>query len=685
MTRGRRVGAWLLLVAALVLTIQGQRYFFYRPDFAWDGLVLHILGAACFLLAWRLGRPAQARPSGRRWQPALPGWLAQWPIPTGLLALGALLALAAGLLARDRAPDQASGDVALLWALGTAAAALAALVKHPGLGWPAVRRRVREWPARFARLDRAARLEVAVVAGLTLVAFLVRGVALGQVPFTLGGDEAWHGLLARQVLNGQLRNPFSMGYMSMPTLFYWPLSWSLWLAGNDVAALRLPAALAGAATVPILYLFARGLWERRVALLAAAFLATYDYHLHYSRLGANNIWDALFVLLALWALDRGLARSTEEPQTSEGAAWRSFVAAGLIMGLGVYFYTGARLLPILTLVYAGYVWIRQRGRAGRLGLHLGLLALALLIAAAPMLAYARVHPNEWNARVNQVGIIQSGWLEREVELTGKGAPQLLAEQFLRAAGAFHVFPDRTVWYGADRPLLSFGAGILAVLGMAWAVAHWRRRGDFLLLLWFWAVIVTGGMLTESPPSSQRLVIASPAVAILVALGMDRAVHLGWRLLVLPRAWERLALVLLIVALGAANLRYYFYDLSPLRHYGGDNGQTATMMGTYLRDVEPGTTAYLFGAPRLYWSFGTIPFLAPAILGQDVVEPLTAPPALDAGRPSVYLFLPERSAELAFVQQALPGGRVLELHDPAGQLRFIVYEPGGKVPVEPLRH
>ena len=64
------------------------------------------------------------------------------------------------------------------------------------------------------------------------------------------------------------------------------------------------------------------------------------------------------------------------------------------------------------------------------------------------------------------------------------------------------------------------------------------------------------------------------------------------------------------------------------------------------------------------------------VGQDVVEPLTAPPTLDAGRPSVYLFLPERAAELAFVQQALPGGRVLEFHDPAGQLRFIAYEPGG---------
>ncbi len=666
MTRGQRVGAWLLLVAAVALTIQGQRYFFFRPDYLWDGLVLHAVAAACFLGAWRLVKPAPERPARRLRCRALPAWLARWPIPAALLAVGAFLALTASLLARDRALEQPSGDAALLWALGTSAAALAALL-------PAGRPSIRTWPAKLRQVEQATWLEVGAVAGLTVLALLLRTAGLEQVPFTVGGDEAWHGLLARQVLSGQLRNPFAVGYMSMPTLFYWPVSWSLWLAGNDVAALRLPAAVAGTITVPVLYLFARGLWGRRVAMLAAAFLATYDYHVHYSRLGANNIWDALFVLLALWALDRGLAAAVE-PRSEGREPWRSFVAAGLIMGLGVYFYTGARLLPVLTLAYAGYVWLRQRGRVEGLGLHLALLALALFIAAAPMLAFAQAHPDQWNARINQVGILQSGWLAREVELTGKGVPQLLAEQFLRSAGAFHVFPDRTVWYGADRPLLSLTAGALAVLGMAWAAAHWRQRGNFLLLIWFWAVIVTGGMLTESPPSSQRLVIASPAVAILVALGLERAVHLAWRLLELPRVWEKAALVLLVLALGAANVRYYFVELSPQHRYGGENGETATMMGRYLDDKEPGTTAYLFGAPRLYWSFGTMPFLAPGVIGHDVVESLKAPPTLDPGARAVFLFLPERAGELHLVQQALPGGRVLEFHDPAGNLRFVVYEP-----------
>jgi hypothetical protein len=315
----------------------------------------------------------------------------------------------------------------------------------------------------------------------------------------------------------------------------------------------------------------------------------------------------------------------------------------------------------------------------RLGLHLALLIVAYLTVAGPMLSYAQSHPNEWNARLNQVGIIQSGWLEREPELTGKSTGYILAEQFIRAAGAFHYFPDRTVWYGAERPLLGFLAGAFAVLGMAWAAAHWRDRRYFLVLVWFWSVIITGGMLTESPPSSQRLVIVIPAVALLVAFGLDHTVRLVCRLLAIRRPWERLALGVLVALLAFGSIYFYFVEFTPTRRYGSANGETATMMGHYLQDLEAGTQAYFFGAPHIYWRFGTMPFMAPQVQGRDVVDPLDGPPdfagevATATGQGAVFLFLPERSGEVVWVQQAFPGGRRLQFNDRAGRLRFVAYE------------
>jgi 4-amino-4-deoxy-L-arabinose transferase-like glycosyltransferase len=679
------VAAWLLLAAALCLVLLGQIYFFQRQEYGWDGLVFHLMAALCFLLAWRLSKPAKER-TAKRPSPQLGAWLRARTITAAFLALGAFFSLLAVFLMQGRSLGQRTHDVVLIWALAVACVGLATV-------WPLSRvlSFFRRWRESLRAISRETWLEAAAVAALTLLALVLRVAALDSVPYTLGGDEGWHGLLARQVLTGQVQNPFTMGYMSMPTAFYWPLSWSLWLVGDTVTGLRFPAALVGTLTVPVLYLFARDLWGRRTALLASVFLAGYDYHIHYSRLGANNVWDPLFVVLTLWALDRGLRGSSSRPAENgdqnqreaspeaPSSRYRYFLLAGLVMGLSSLFYTGARLLPYLVGIYVVFVWLQRRRQVTRLGLHLVLLVLAYLTVAGPMLSYAQSHPNEWNARLNQVGIVQSGWLDREPELTGKSTTHILAEQFLRAAGAFHYFPDRTAWYGAERPLLGFLAGAFAVLGMAWAAAQWRDRRYFLVLIWFWSVIITGGMLTESPPSSQRLVIAIPAVALLVAFGLDRAVRLICRLLDIGRTRESVALGVLVTLLTMSSIYFYFLEFTPTRRYGSTNGETATMMGHYLRELDGEPQAYLFGAPRLYWKFGTMPFMAPRVQGIDVVEPLDGLTdvadgiAGTAGRGAVFLFLPERSGELVWVQQAFPGGNLLEFNDRAGRLRFVAYE------------
>ena len=521
MTRGRRLAALVLLAAALALAALGQDYFARRRDYLWDGLAFYGLAVLCFVLAWRYAtaRSGKVRTTSG-WSRPLGTWLRTYPGPTGLVVLGLALSGVATLLSLGRQWNQATYDIVIVWLLGVGCVVVAAF-------WPAMwpLRIDWQWGSRLAGVRRETWLELAVVAGLTVVAFMLRVTALDSVPYTLSGDEAWFGLTAQQVIAGELRNPFVTAYVSMPTFFYWPISWAMRLVENGMVGLRLPSALVGTATVLALYLLARHMWGRRMAFLSAALLATYDYHIHYSRLGTNNVWDPLFAVLTFWALDVGLTAS------DEGRRRQALILAGLAMGFSAYFYTGARLLPVLVAVYLVFYWAQRRwqkgtaAQAGAPGWQLVLVPLAFLVTAGPMLAFALTHPDDYNARINQVGIIQSGWLAREPGLTGKTTAKILAEQFLRAAGAFHVFPDRTAFYGVKRPLLGFLAGICGVLGMAWAAVHWRERRYFLVLLWFWAAVITGGMLTESPPSSQRLVVAIPAVVLLVAIGVDQTVGL----------------------------------------------------------------------------------------------------------------------------------------------------------------
>jgi hypothetical protein len=313
-----------------------------------------------------------------------------------------------------------------------------------------------------------------------------------------------------------------------------------------------------------------------------------------------------------------------------------------------------------------------------------MLSMAFLVAASPMLSYALSHPDEWNTRINQVGILQSGWLAREPSLTGKSTSQILAGQFLRAAGAFHVFPDRTVWYGADRPLLGFLAGALGVLGMAWTICRWRERRSFLLLTWFWSVIITGGMLTESPPSSQRLVMAAPAVAVLVALGLEQSILLFARLFGpghsplrsagFSRQRQNAALGALLALIAVMSLHFYFVEYTPERRYGSENGETATMIGHYLRELAGDCQVFFLGAPRIYWNFGTMSFLAPSVPGEDIVEPLVGPPHLTVrSGGAVFVALPERAKELDRIETAYPKGTWRRFYDTGGDVRFVAYE------------
>ncbi len=104
----------------------------------------------------------------------------------------------------------------------------------------------------------------------------------------------------------------------------------------------------------LLYLFARRYYGRWVALLAALSFAAYHFAIHYGRLGLNNIWDPFFALGALYGLEVGLADGSR----------KHLLAGGLMAGLSIYFYMGARLIPFIGLALLIHWAVAERGCGG---------------------------------------------------------------------------------------------------------------------------------------------------------------------------------------------------------------------------------------------------------------------------------------------------------------------------------
>ena len=282
--------------------------------------------------------------------------------------------------------------------------------------------------------------EFAVLAAIVCVGLALRIWDIEGIPSTLSGDEGTFGLESIKTIVGEgpYGNPFTTGWLSVPTMSFHFNALALRALGKTVFALRLPWALVGTVTVVIVFVLVRRLTGTTLALMTAALLATYHFHIHYSRLGINNAADPLLIALVLYLLYRAYDRRSP-------LAW---ALCGIAVGMAQYFYFGARFAAILvgaTIVYFllrdGRRFLREHGRG------VLIMAGAALVAGAPMIQFAMRYPNEYNARVNQIGIIQSGWLQQAQEVTGQSAIALLLDQLQRAALAFNVYPDRTGWYG----------------------------------------------------------------------------------------------------------------------------------------------------------------------------------------------------------------------------------------------
>ncbi len=674
MNRQRR-GRIVLLLACLLAAVAAQYYFGQLRDRFWDGVVLYAVAVFCLILLL----PRRAASEGEE---VVPIWTRAWRALYAHPGRGWALALAfLGLYTSIRLNEGAQNwQAVLVWLVGVGAS-LAAWVglrqegldaeHQPGTAAaadsvppPAGRRGIDKLAAWFSGKRAVLPWETVAVAGCTLAALLLRLVRLGTIPYVISGDEASMGIEALHVLGGSLTDPFATGWLSHPTLYFFLMAGPLAVLGRNAWGLRLLSPLAGAATIPVLYLLARRLFDRRVALAGTVMLAAAHLHIHFSRLGINNVYDPLFGLLTFFFLVRGL---------QEGRLL-DFALSGFSLALAQFFYMGARLFPVMLVLYLSLWLLLRPARIRSLWAPAGAFLSSFLVTGGPLFRFFLLHFDDFMARLRIVGIIQSGWLETEPLVTGKTQLHLLWDQFRKSFLAFNYTLDPTSWYAAKIPYLDFVSGILFIIGLVVLLRNWRRPAYLMLNVWYWLALLFGGVLIENPPSSPRFVIFMPAVCLIAALGLVQVVDLLAGLLSLSRAWVSRVIAVVLLAAVVLNVGYYFFVYTPAGDFGGLNTEVGMRIGEYLREQEPGSHVYFFGPPRMWIGYATIPFLAPGHELVDIEPPLTRPPAVVPPSGDLFfIFLPERVRELDLVTQGIPEGQRREVLGHTGQVLFVVYE------------
>jgi len=335
---------------------------------------------------------------------------------------------------------------------------------------------------------------------------------------------------------------------------YYAFMW-LWTGvfGTDLAVLRLPSALAGAATVVLLFLMLRRREGDGVALFAAALLALHGHHLFWSQQARMWIFLGAFAVLSLLLLDSLHRRF----RATTAVAYVAVVAAGLWFEYSFWPFFAAQIFWELCRSC-------DRPRApATLDLQ-----LAALVSSLPVLWFLKVHlASERTEYLARTGLLDhiGGFLMLQWWLRGPAPPERLGPLASLAVLALLVGCTALLAAGVVRARSAAAAGELPaarIPGVAWAwrfitpplralrCRGWARKltddpatVHTLLPL---AILLAGSLLVPSV-AARSLLFITPFALWLVARGL-----FAW----LPKPALRNAAMAVLFAVGLVSVHQY---------------------------------------------------------------------------------------------------------------------------------
>ena len=363
--------------------------------------------------------------------------------------------------------------------------------------------------------------EWAAITLILLLAAVLRLWALGDVPPGLCHDEVAHWLIDRDILAGHHAIYFTAAYGHEP-LYHYVQAATIALFGDQWLGLRWPSVAFGLLGIAATYTLIRRLFDVPIALLTAAWLALSFWPLFYARVGLRAIMLPFTATLSIYFLFRAIRFPVRpssrvpgsppgDPKVNHGRS--PFVISGFFLGLSLYVYMSARILPFILasfLVYWLLVYPRSRKLWGRMLLTLAVAALV----SAPLVIWLVTH-SDAEYRVAEV--------QEPLNRLLAGDPSLVWQNLIVNLKSFtsagdpwprQNLPGRPVF--AD-PL----SAVLFYAGLLIALRRWRDPRYGLLLLWL-AGALGPSVATSDAPSSIRDILGLVTVFVFPALATVEA-------------------------------------------------------------------------------------------------------------------------------------------------------------------
>ncbi len=404
-------------------------------------------------------------------------------------------------------------------------------------------------------------------------------------------------------------------------------------------------------------------------LVAAFTLAVLFPAVHFSHFGLRMMVFVFVETLAVYCFWKGVngrvyvsGEQVSGVQVSEvkspphlvtpSTLW--FIAAGFLLGLGVYTYAVGRLLPLLFVLFVPYWFWRERAAMRQQWLNVALMAGTAVLTALPILLYFWRYPYFFVFRMAYVSNKGVGAVEGKPWLTW------LTNVWRVVGGLFWQGETHLRHNLPGRPYLDPLQAIFFLTGTIASLKHLLHPRLMFLYLWL-LVMLLPTVLSGDAPHFGRLSGAAPVIAIFVGLGVEwignRLSVIGNRLFAnhrLPITVYRLLItVLLLSALWTTYDYFWRYGRHP--ELAADFYLPDWEMGQYAASFGPDTAVYLTPTQEelatIYFALGG-PERLQNYAGEEGAVPLGIP-----GQQVLYLVRPSAVTSLQNLQNAFPDGRL----------------------------
>ncbi|MGK7954007.1 MAG: ArnT family glycosyltransferase [Crocosphaera sp.] len=360
---------------------------------------------------------------------------------------------------------------------------------------------------------------------ILLFALLFRVLFLGTIPNGFFPDEASNAYDAYSILH-TLRDQygeFLPWYFKSANdyregLYIYLMVPFIKLFGLNPFAARITSAILGTLTVFIVYHLAKEIFDRKLGLLSALFLAILPWHIHFSRITFRSILVPCLFCLSLFLF----FKSFKQPK------W--LVASSFLFAISIYTYNSARVfVPLfllgLTIIYWEHLY------KNRYYTLWGFITFSLLFI--PQLIY-QLSP-EGMARANTVGI-ETDFNKIITDYFSYFSPDFLF--FESDPSPRHKIRKMGGLYAFQIPLIFMGLFFLF---------REKKPDKWMFSLWLLLYPIPAALI--SPESAVRTLIVTPLFAIISGYGTVKIINL------FQGIWKQIITFFLVVVI-FANLLIY---------------------------------------------------------------------------------------------------------------------------------